>query len=95
VGPYTKNLAITGYFIGSPLPSMSGEASDFYVMGYIRFFKDNDCTNNKCHTQHQHYYNMVRTAELMLNTFNNTHHLKKHLFDYGTGLMQVQLLFWQ
>jgi Ni/Fe-hydrogenase 1 B-type cytochrome subunit len=31
-------LAITGYFIGSPLPSMSGEASDFYVMGYIRFF---------------------------------------------------------
>ncbi len=31
-------LAITGYFIGSPLPSMSGEASDYYVMGYIRFF---------------------------------------------------------
>ncbi len=30
-------LAITGYFIGSPLPTMSGEASDFYVMGYIRF----------------------------------------------------------
>jgi Ni/Fe-hydrogenase 1 B-type cytochrome subunit len=30
-------LAITGYFIGSPLPSMSGEASDHYVMGYIRF----------------------------------------------------------
>ncbi|SFV58927.1 Ni,Fe-hydrogenase I cytochrome b subunit [hydrothermal vent metagenome] len=31
-------LALTGYFIGSPLPSMSGEASNFYVMGYIRFF---------------------------------------------------------
>ncbi len=30
-------LAITGYFIASPLPTMSGEASDFYVMGYIRF----------------------------------------------------------
>lgn len=30
-------LAITGYFIGKPLPSMSGEASDHYLMGYIRF----------------------------------------------------------
>jgi Ni/Fe-hydrogenase 1 B-type cytochrome subunit len=30
-------LAITGYFIGSPLPTMPGEASDHYVMGYIRF----------------------------------------------------------
>lgn len=30
-------LAVTGYFIGSPLPSMSGEASAHYVMGYIRF----------------------------------------------------------
>ena len=30
-------LAITGYFIGSPLPSMSGEASDHFLMGYIRF----------------------------------------------------------
>ncbi len=30
-------LAITGYFIGSPLPTMSGEASDHYLMGYIRF----------------------------------------------------------
>lgn len=30
-------LAITGYFIGSPLPTLSGEASDYYLMGYIRF----------------------------------------------------------
>jgi len=30
-------LCVTGYFIGSPLPTMSGEASDHYVMGYIRF----------------------------------------------------------
>ncbi|MCU0757630.1 MAG: Ni/Fe-hydrogenase, b-type cytochrome subunit [Steroidobacteraceae bacterium] len=30
-------LAVTGYFIGSPLPTMSGEASDHFVMGYIRF----------------------------------------------------------
>lgn len=30
-------LAITGYFIGSPLPSVPGEASDNYLMGYIRF----------------------------------------------------------
>ncbi len=30
-------LAITGYLIGSPLPSLSGEASDHYLMGYIRF----------------------------------------------------------
>lgn len=30
-------LAVTGYFIGKPLPSMSGEASDHFVMGYIRF----------------------------------------------------------
>jgi len=30
-------LAVTGYFIGKPLPSMSGEASDHYLMGYIRF----------------------------------------------------------
>jgi Ni/Fe-hydrogenase 1 B-type cytochrome subunit len=30
-------LAISGYLIGSPLPSVSGEASDHYVMGYIRF----------------------------------------------------------
>jgi Ni/Fe-hydrogenase 1 B-type cytochrome subunit len=30
-------LAITGYFIASPLPSLSGEASDHYLMGYIRF----------------------------------------------------------
>jgi len=30
-------LAVTGYFIGSPLPTMTGEASDHYVMGYIRF----------------------------------------------------------
>ena len=30
-------LCVTGYFIGSPLPTMSGEASDHYLMGYIRF----------------------------------------------------------
>lgn len=30
-------LALTGYFIGSPLPSMPGEASDHFLMGYIRF----------------------------------------------------------
>lgn len=31
-------LCVTGYLIGSPLPSVSsGEASDHYVMGYIRF----------------------------------------------------------
>ena len=30
-------LGITGYFIGSPLPSLSGEASDHFLMGYIRF----------------------------------------------------------
>ena len=28
-------LALTGYFIASPLPSVPGEASDYYVMGYI------------------------------------------------------------
>ncbi|CAG0910797.1 unnamed protein product [Cyprideis torosa] len=30
-------LCVTGYFIASPLPSVPGEASDWYVMGYIRF----------------------------------------------------------
>ena len=30
-------LAVTGYFIGQPLPTMPGEASDHFVMGYIRF----------------------------------------------------------
>jgi Ni/Fe-hydrogenase 1 B-type cytochrome subunit len=30
-------LAVTGYFIGQPLPTVSGEASDRYLMGYIRF----------------------------------------------------------
>jgi len=30
-------LAVTGYLIASPLPSMPGEASDNFVMGYIRF----------------------------------------------------------
>lgn len=29
-------LMLTGYFIGKPLPTMSGEASDAYLMGYIR-----------------------------------------------------------
>ena len=30
-------LAVTGYLIGSPLPAMPGEASDHFLMGYIRF----------------------------------------------------------
>lgn len=30
-------LALTGYFIGSPLPTMPGEASEHFLMGYIRF----------------------------------------------------------
>lgn len=30
-------LAITGYFIGKPLPTMPGEASANFLMGYIRF----------------------------------------------------------
>ncbi|MEM9181740.1 MAG: Ni/Fe-hydrogenase, b-type cytochrome subunit [Pseudomonadota bacterium] len=30
-------LCVTGYFIGSPLPTMPGEASDHFLMGYIRF----------------------------------------------------------
>ncbi|WP_372885494.1 Ni/Fe-hydrogenase, b-type cytochrome subunit [Shimia sp.] len=30
-------LAITGYLIGSPLPSVGGEAYDHYIMGYIRW----------------------------------------------------------
>jgi Ni/Fe-hydrogenase 1 B-type cytochrome subunit len=30
-------LAVTGYLIGSPLPSVPGEASEHFVMGYIRF----------------------------------------------------------
>lgn len=30
-------LCITGYFIASPLPTMPGEASSNYLMGYIRF----------------------------------------------------------
>ena len=30
-------LCVTGYFIGNPLPSMPGEASDNYLMGWIRF----------------------------------------------------------
>ena len=30
-------LAITGYLIGSPLPALPGEASDHFLMGYIRF----------------------------------------------------------
>ena len=30
-------LWVTGYFIGAPLPSVPGEASDHYLMGYIRF----------------------------------------------------------
>lgn len=30
-------LCLTGYFIGTPLPTMPGEASDHFLMGYIRF----------------------------------------------------------
>lgn len=30
-------LALSGYLIASPLPSVTGEASERYVMGYIRF----------------------------------------------------------
>ena len=30
-------LGLTGYFIGSPLPTQPGEASANYLMGYIRF----------------------------------------------------------
>ena len=30
-------LALTGYFIASPLPSQPGEASANFLMGYIRF----------------------------------------------------------
>jgi Ni/Fe-hydrogenase 1 B-type cytochrome subunit len=30
-------LAATGYFIGSPLPSIGGEASEHFLFGYIRF----------------------------------------------------------
>ena len=30
-------LCVTGYLIGSPLPSVGGEASDHFLMGYIRF----------------------------------------------------------
>jgi len=30
-------LCVTGYFIGSPLPTMPGEPSAHFLMGYIRF----------------------------------------------------------
>ncbi len=30
-------LAVTGYLIGSPLATVSGEASDHFFMGYVRF----------------------------------------------------------
>jgi len=30
-------LCVSGYFIGSPVPTQPGEASDNYLMGYIRF----------------------------------------------------------
>jgi Ni/Fe-hydrogenase 1 B-type cytochrome subunit len=30
-------LCVTGYFIGSPLPTQPGEASAHFLMGYIRF----------------------------------------------------------
>lgn len=30
-------LVVTGYLIGSPLPSLGGEASDYFLFGWIRF----------------------------------------------------------
>lgn len=30
-------LCVSGYFIGAPLPTVSGEAIENYVMGYVRF----------------------------------------------------------
>ncbi len=30
-------LALTGYFIASPFPTLPGEASDHFLMGYLRF----------------------------------------------------------
>ncbi len=30
-------LGVTGYLIGQPLPTVAGEASDHFIMGYIRF----------------------------------------------------------
>jgi len=30
-------LAVTGYLIGSPLPSLGGEASDYFLFGWIRY----------------------------------------------------------
>jgi Cytochrome b(N-terminal)/b6/petB. len=30
-------LTVTGYLIASPLASVGGEASDHFVMGYVRF----------------------------------------------------------
>jgi Ni/Fe-hydrogenase 1 B-type cytochrome subunit len=30
-------LAVSGYFIGRPLPTLPGEASDNFLLGYIRF----------------------------------------------------------
>ncbi|WP_417781877.1 Ni/Fe-hydrogenase, b-type cytochrome subunit [Terasakiella pusilla] len=30
-------LCITGYLIGKPFPSVQGEASDHYIMGYVRW----------------------------------------------------------
>lgn len=30
-------LAVTGYLIGKPLPTVSGEASAHFIMGYVRF----------------------------------------------------------
>ena len=29
-------LIVTGYLIASPLPSLTGEASEHFIMGYIR-----------------------------------------------------------
>ena len=31
-------LAVSGWFIANPLPTMPGEVSDHFVMGYMRFF---------------------------------------------------------
>jgi len=32
-------LAFTGWLIANPPPTVAGEASDHFVMGYIRFFR--------------------------------------------------------
>ena len=48
-------LMVTGYFIGKPLPSVSGEATYLFYMGYIRLihfsagmiFTGSSCTTSR------------------------------------------------